>query len=124
MTSEELIDALNAGIIRSIQTSGRTLPSSAIPELAAALAEAVNDYDPSHTSQSSSTFQCQWIEYSTDLCDPVVEDIRTCLSNATLDGNELFGSDGRPLLYNACLGRFDALSAASLAKSSSLDDPP
>jgi hypothetical protein len=104
MTSEELIDALNAGIIRSIQTSGRTLPSSAIPKLAAALAEAVSDCDPSYTSQSPSTVQCQWIEYSTDLCDPVVEDIRRCLSNATLDGNAMFGSDGRPLLYNACLG--------------------
>ena len=89
-TSSELVDALNQGIIKSIQTSGDFLPSSAI--------------------QTSSPAQCQWTEYAiVDLqddnglaiCSPVVEDLRQFFP--PLDGSEP-GSDGRPMLYAACLG--------------------
>eukprot|EP00804_Cyclotella_cryptica_P007081 CCRYP_014509-RA/>CCRYP_014509-RA protein AED:0.29 eAED:0.29 QI:0/-1/0/1/-1/1/1/0/675 len=85
MTCLELVDALNDGIIRCIQTSGRTLPSSLVP----------------------STIQCQWTEYATVadnngsiLCSPVVEDLKRFLHSS----NGTVGSDGRPLLYAACLG--------------------
>jgi hypothetical protein len=122
MTSEKFTDALNGGILRTIQTSGRTLPSSAVSEMSDALAAAaaMDVDDPPYSSSSTTTttaiaFQCQWIEYATDLCDPVIEDIRACLSSrmattsATSSSNDddvngLFGTDGRPLLYNACLG--------------------
>ncbi|KAL7520981.1 hypothetical protein ACHAWX_005666 [Stephanocyclus meneghinianus] len=85
MSSVELIDALNNGIIQCIQTSGRILPSSLL----------------------HSTIQCQWTEYATVfdddgslVCSPVVEDLKRLLPSL----NGTVGSDGRPLLYAACLG--------------------
>ena len=83
ISAEELIDALNKGIISAIQTCGKTLPSSAIP------------------IANSLPFQCEWSEYSTTHCSPAVEDMRKYFP--PLKGNEV-GSDGRPLLYAACLG--------------------
>lgn len=83
MATDELVDALNRGIVRAIQTSGRSLPSSAIPP------------------ENASPFRCEWTEYSTDLCCPAVEDLRRHFP--PLEGDEV-GSDGRPLLYAACLG--------------------
>ncbi len=83
ISAEELVDALNKGIISAIQTCGKSLPSSAIP------------------ISNSSPFQCEWSEYSTTHCSPAVEDMRKYFP--PLKGNEV-GSDGRPLLYAACLG--------------------
>ncbi|KAL3760162.1 hypothetical protein ACHAWU_002233 [Discostella pseudostelligera] len=86
ISSEELVDALNKGIISAIQTCGKSLPSSAIP------------------IAKSSPFQCEWSEYcstTTTHCSPVVEDLRQYFP--PLKGNQV-GSDGRPLLYAACLG--------------------
>lgn len=82
ITAEELIDALNEGIVRCIQTAGKVLPSSTI-------------------QRSFSPVQCEWTEFSTDLCSPAVEDLRQYFP--PLDGSEV-GTDGRPLLYAACLG--------------------
>ncbi|KAL7533952.1 hypothetical protein ACHAXR_005548 [Thalassiosira sp. AJA248-18] len=82
---DKLVDALNEGIIRAIQTSGKVLPSSSISAL------------------NSSPVQCEWIEFATELCCPVVEDLRQIFVTLPLEGSEV-GSDGRPLLYAACLG--------------------
>lgn len=79
----ELVDALNKGVVRAIQTCGKSLPSSAIPVA------------------SSSPYQCEWTAFSTDLCCPAAEDLRQYFP--PLDGSEV-GPDGRPLLYAACLG--------------------
>ena len=83
ISAEELVDALNKGIVNAIQTCGKSLPSSAIPVA------------------NSSPFQCEWSEYSTTHCSPAVEDLRQYFP--PLKGSEV-GSDGRPLLYAACLG--------------------
>ncbi|KAL7545153.1 hypothetical protein ACHAWF_014316 [Thalassiosira exigua] len=83
ISAEELVDSLNEGIVRSIQTSGKVLPTSSIRAL------------------SPSPVQCEWTEFATDLCCPAVEDLRQYFP--PLAGDEV-GSDGRPLLYAACLG--------------------
>ena len=93
----ELIDALNKGIIQCIQTSGKILPSSFL--------------------KSDALFVCQWTEYAIEdeslQYSPVVEDLRQFISvlneipyDPTDAGNHhmIIGSDGRPLLYAACLG--------------------
>lgn len=92
MTSkEELVDALSKGIIQSIQCSGKSLPSSSIHQA------------PSEISDKSAmSFRCEWIEYATDFCSPVVEDLRRFFPRSLM-GTEV-GSDGRPLLYATCLG--------------------
>jgi len=84
ISADELVDSLNEGIIRSIQTSGKTLPTSSI------------------RVPSPSSFQCEWTEFSAEskLC-PAVEDLRHYFP--PLDGSEV-GSEGRPLFYAACLG--------------------
>ena len=106
---ELLVDALNRGVMRAIQTSGRSLPSSAT----ATIPPPENDppppspspYSPWSSSSPFSpswSFRCEWIEYSSDLCCPVVESMRPYFPTP-LGGGEV-GSDGRPLLYSACLG--------------------
>lgn len=95
MSPEELVDALNEGIVQSIKSSGKALPSSAI------------------TNPSSSPVHCEWTEYATEegeggggakstSSSPVVNDLRQFFPNY-LDGSE-FASDGRPLFYATCLG--------------------
>lgn len=88
----ELVAGLSKGIIHCIQTSGKILPSS----------EVVVD--------ASSPAQCQWTDYAVIethdedgnlIYSPVLEDLRQFFP--PLDGSEV-GSDGRPLLYAACLG--------------------
>mmetsp|Transcript_12985 Transcript_12985/g.27578 ORF Transcript_12985/g.27578 Transcript_12985/m.27578 type:complete len:660 (-) Transcript_12985:715-2694(-) len=83
ISSDELVDSLNEGIIGSIKSSGKSLPASAI------------------RVSSPSPFQCEWTEFSTELCCAAVEDLRQYFP--PLDGSEV-GTDGRPLLYAACLG--------------------
>lgn len=103
LSPEELVDALNEGIIQSIKSSGESLPSSAI------------------TNPSSSPVQCEWTEYATvssssteegeggargrkpsTFSSPVINDLKQFFPGY-LDGSE-FGSDGRPMVYAACLG--------------------
>jgi len=84
ISSEELVDALNKGIIDSIQSCGQVLPSSAI------------------ATNNSSPFQCEWTTFSSDLVCPAVEDLRQ-YDLRQYEGHE-YGSDGRPLLYATCLG--------------------
>lgn len=96
MPPEELVDALNEGIVQSIKSSGKSLPSSAI------------------TNPSSSPIHCEWTEYATvsSSCNedgdegvdnsPVINDLRQFFPGY-LDGSE-YGTDGRPLIYAACLG--------------------
>lgn len=86
IAKDKLVEALNKGIINSIQKSGKTLPSSSVSKLA----------------DNSSPVQCEWTEFSTELCNSVVEDLRQYFPH-TLEGQE-FGSEGRPMLYAACLG--------------------
>lgn len=83
LSTQGLVDALNEGIARTIQTSGKALPTSAIQ------------------SDSPFQFQCEWTDFSSDLCCPVLEGLRQYFP--PLDGSEV-GSNGRPLLYSACLG--------------------
>ncbi|KAL7461395.1 hypothetical protein ACHAXS_001815 [Conticribra weissflogii] len=87
----QLVDTLNKGIIHCIQSSGKILPSSEVID-------------------ASSPAQCQWTEYAAIethdedgnlVYSPVLEDLRQFFP--PLDGSEI-GSDGRPLLYAACLG--------------------
>ena len=97
MTPTELIDALNEGIIKCIQTSGSILPSFLI--------------------KKNAQYQCQWTAYASvegdhnsSLFSPVVDDMRqflpTLLDISQYDN--LIGSNGRPLLYNACIGLLSA----------------
>ncbi|KAL9190802.1 hypothetical protein ACHAXT_000508 [Thalassiosira profunda] len=83
MTAEEVVDALNEGVVRSVQSSGQILPSTSV---------GASNFSP---------VQCEWTEYASELCCPAVEDLRQCFP--PLDGDEV-GSDGRPFLYAACLG--------------------
>ena len=94
----ELVDALNKGTIKCIQTSGKILPSSFL--------------------KSNARFVCQWTEYAFIEDDslqysPVVEDLRQFLSLLNENAYDptdadnhhmIIGSDGRPMLYAACLG--------------------
>jgi len=92
LSPEELVDALNEGLVQSIKSSGKSLPSSAI------------------SNPSSSPVQCEWTEYATVSSSsseglgssPVVNDLRQFFPGY-LDGSE-YGNDGRPLFYAACLG--------------------
>eukprot|EP00984_Skeletonema_dohrnii_P020705 scaffold10157_cov142-Skeletonema_dohrnii-CCMP3373.AAC.15 len=97
---EELVDALNEGIVQSIKSCGKSLPSSVI------------------TNPSSSPVQCEWTEYATvssssnedgeglgksfTSTSPVINDLKQFFPSY-LDGSE-YGTDGRPLIYAACLG--------------------
>mmetsp|Transcript_16037 Transcript_16037/g.24256 ORF Transcript_16037/g.24256 Transcript_16037/m.24256 type:complete len:680 (-) Transcript_16037:28-2067(-) len=100
LSPEELVDALNEGIVQSIKSCGKSLPSSAI------------------TNPSSSPVQCEWTEYATvssssneegegvgksfTSSSPVINDLKQFFPSY-LDGSE-YGTDGRPLIYAACLG--------------------
>jgi len=100
LSPEELVDALNEGIVQSIKSCGKSLPSSAI------------------TNPSSSPVQCEWTEYATvssssneegegvgksfTSTSPVINDLKQFFPSY-LDGSE-YGTDGRPLIYAACLG--------------------
>jgi ankyrin repeat protein len=96
LTSTEVIDSLNEGIIKCIETSGVILPSSLL--------------------KNSSQCDCQWTEYASVTnngegdslisCSPVSEDIRQQipLIMDVLQTDELVGSNGRPVLYACCLG--------------------
>ena len=86
ISSEELVDVLNVGLTRCIQTCGRCLPSSELSN---------------HISMGG---QCEWIDFasSTDVTGLIAEDLRQFFP--PLEGDELGGSDGRPMLYAACLG--------------------
>uniref|UniRef100_A0A7S2PCF1 Uncharacterized protein n=1 Tax=Skeletonema marinoi TaxID=267567 RepID=A0A7S2PCF1_9STRA len=100
LSPEELVDALNEGIVQSIKSCGKSLPSSAI------------------TNPSSSPVQCEWTEYATvssssneegegvgksfTSSSPLINDLKQFFPSY-LDGSE-YGTDGRPLIYAACLG--------------------
>ncbi len=92
LSPEELVDALNEGIVQSIKSAGKSLPSSAI-------------------TNPASPVQCEWTEYATvsssssegiKSSTPVINDLRQFFPGY-LDGSE-YGNDGRPLFYAACLG--------------------
>ena len=87
ISSEELVDVLNVGLIRCIQTCGKSLPSSEL------------------SSHASTDCQCEWIDFASataDVTGLIAGDLRQFFP--PLRGDELGGSDGRPMLYAACLG--------------------
>jgi hypothetical protein len=114
LSPDELLSALNEGILESIKSSGNSLPSSALSK--------------------SHPVQCEWTEYasvsssspeggegeknnSARSC-PIINDLRQFFPNY-LDGSE-YDTRGRPLIYAACLGLLmscgDNKAAASSAK--------
>ncbi|EED94815.1 predicted protein [Thalassiosira pseudonana CCMP1335] len=104
--SPDLVDSLNEGIVTCIRSSGKQLPSSAI----------------------TSHAQCQWTEYASVprdvdgvvLCSPVVDDLSQFFPPLN---KYSVGSNGRHLLYSACLGLLlstrsdDAITEANEARS-------
>ena len=93
LSCTKLIDALNEGIIKCIQSSGNVLPSSCV--------------------KRNSQFDCQWTEYVSILdadeslsCSPVVEDLRQFVDvlRDTVSEHDYIGTDGRPIFYATCLG--------------------
>ena len=113
LSPEQLVDALNEGIVQSIKTSGKILPSSEL------------------TNPSSSPVQCEWTEYATitpsgdddvtsTLNSPLINDLRQFFPTY-LDGSE-YGTDGRPLFYATCLGLL--LSCGDDSDSASDDKTP
>jgi hypothetical protein len=95
ISSTKLVDTLNEGIIKCIQSSGKILPSSFLPR--------------------NAPIDFQWTEYASVksevdggmvYCSPCVEDLRQFVPVLleTMQEHNLIGSDGRPILYAACLG--------------------
>ncbi|EJK76137.1 hypothetical protein THAOC_02119 [Thalassiosira oceanica] len=87
ISSGELVDDLNAGLIKCIQTCGRCLPSSEL------------------SNHVSADGQCEWIDFASSTANVtglIADDLRQFFP--PLEGDELGGSDGRPMLYAACLG--------------------
>ena len=90
----ELIHPLNEGIIECIRSAGKILPSSKL--------------------RSGNQCDCQWTEYAhveyegdRSLFSPVIDDLRQLLPilhDILAHHVDLVASDGRPLLYAACLG--------------------
>ena len=73
ISSEELVDVLNVGLTRCIQTCGRCLPSSELSN---------------HISMGG---QCEWIDFasSTDVTGLIADDLRQFFP--PLEGDELGG---------------------------------
>ena len=122
LSPDELLSALNEGILESIKSSGASLPSSALSK--------------------SHPVQCEWTEYATVSSSspeggdgdnnnsarscPIINDLRQFFPNY-LDGSE-YDTRGRPLIYAACFGLLmscgDNEAAAAAASSTKGDKTP